>query len=128
LKHADDGDAQNTSAPAARLASHRRGPRARASRLRAVGEGGDTLGVTVHTDAAATTIAMQDASEKIALCVVRVVALKDLAPGAGLVFFMRERPSPWGLLVERVIRVTPVRSTAPDHAKRAPTARGRTSS
>ncbi len=62
--------------------------------------------VTAFTWDAATTIAMQNAAEKTVRCIVRLVALKDLALGAGLPFFMRERPSPWGLVVERVIAVT----------------------
>lgn len=70
-----------------------------------VGDDGHTLCVTVHTDRAVTTIDMQDAAHKTALCVVRLVALDDLRAGEGLTCFMRERPSPWCLIVEQVVRV-----------------------
>jgi transcriptional regulator with XRE-family HTH domain len=85
-----------------------------------VGDDGHSLCVTVHTDCAATTIEMQDAAHKTTLCIVRLVALDDLAAGAGLTFFMRERPSPWCFVVERVVRVAPRRrvATAPKKAPR----------
>ncbi len=77
-----------------------------------VGDAGHTLCVTVHTSNAETTLAMQRAADKTVLCVVRVVAFRDLAPNAGLAFSMRERPSPWGFVVERVISVKAPESRA----------------
>ena len=72
-----------------------------------VGADGHVLVVTVHTPTGALTIAMQNAAEKktAVRCFARLVALRDLAPGAGLASFARERPSPWGLVVERVIEI-----------------------
>ncbi len=72
-----------------------------------VGADGHVLVVTVHTPTGALTIAMQNAAEKKTAirCIVRLVALRDLAAGAGFASFARERPSPWALVVERVIEI-----------------------
>jgi len=72
-----------------------------------IGDDGHMLGVTAFTRTAPMTIEVQEASEKIVRVVLRLVALRDLAPGAGLPFFMRERPNPWALVVEKVIAVKP---------------------
>jgi hypothetical protein len=89
----------------AKLLGARSGDSARFDVRIPVGGDGHTLCATVFTDRAATTIEMQDALHKKTLCIVRLVALEDLERGEGLMFFMRERPSPWCLLVERVVRV-----------------------
>jgi DNA-binding Xre family transcriptional regulator len=80
-----------------------------------VGADGHVLVVTVHTPTGALTIAMQDAREKKTAVrgIVRLVALRDLAPGAGLASFARERPSPWGLVVERLIEIAAQSARAP---------------
>ena len=72
-----------------------------------VGSKGHVLTVTAHTQTGALTIALQNASERrtAVQCIVRLVALRDLAPDAGLASFVRERPSPWGLVVERVTEI-----------------------
>ncbi len=101
----------------AKLIGARSGEAARFDVRCPVGEDGDTLGVTAFTATGALTVAMQDADDKIVRFIARVVALKDVAPGTGFTFFMRERPSPWALVVERVLDVAD--APAPRAPKRA---------
>jgi len=73
-----------------------------------VGRDGHALVVTAHTKTGALTVAMQKARRQSSVrMLVRLVAFRDLAQGAGLTCFARERPAPWTLVVERMIDVPP---------------------
>ena len=69
-----------------------------------VGRNGHSLVLTTHTKTGALTVAMQDARKlKSTRVLVRLLALRGLAPDAGLTCYARERPSPWTLVVERIL-------------------------
>lgn len=93
-----------------------------------VGRSGHTLVVTAHTTTGALTVAMQKARKlRSTRALVRLAALRDLAPGAGLTCFVRERPSPWTLVVERMI-AAPERAASKTKARARRTTAGRRAS